>query len=77
MTLFGENSILWTEELNGKLFARLFFNLFFTFLRHIYGLQICDKNKICVDISDAFSATQRFNIREEVLRWINEVGIMN
>lgn len=39
--------------------------------------QICDKNQICVDTSDAFSSTQIFGTREEMIRWIIEVGIRN
>ncbi|KAI5427030.1 hypothetical protein KIW84_032451 [Lathyrus oleraceus] len=33
--------------------------------------------QICVDTSDAFITTQRFGTREEVIRWIKEVGIGN
>ncbi|CAK8536513.1 unnamed protein product [Lathyrus sativus] len=40
-------------------------------------LQICDKDQIWVDTSDVFSTTQKFNTREEVIRWIKEIGIRN
>lgn len=40
-------------------------------------LQICNKNQICVDTSDAFSTTQRFDTRNEIIRWIKEVEIRN
>ena len=33
--------------------------------------------QICVDTSGAFLTTQRFGTREEVIRWIKEVGIHN
>ncbi|KAI5419548.1 hypothetical protein KIW84_043637 [Lathyrus oleraceus] len=33
--------------------------------------------QICVDTSDAFITTERFGTREEVIRWIKEVGIDN
>ncbi|KAI5387086.1 hypothetical protein KIW84_073298 [Lathyrus oleraceus] len=33
--------------------------------------------KICVDTTDAFMTTERFGTREEVIRWIKEVGIDN
>ncbi|KAI5404175.1 hypothetical protein KIW84_051352 [Lathyrus oleraceus] len=33
--------------------------------------------KICVDTIDAFMTTERFGTREEVIRWIKEVGIDN
>ncbi|KAI5439944.1 hypothetical protein KIW84_025343 [Lathyrus oleraceus] len=33
--------------------------------------------KICVDTTDAFMTTKRFGTREEVIRWIREVGIDN
>ncbi|KAI5392686.1 hypothetical protein KIW84_060021 [Lathyrus oleraceus] len=33
--------------------------------------------KICVDTTDAFMTTERFGTREEVIRWIKEVGIEN
>lgn len=32
---------------------------------------------MCVDTSGVFSTTQRFGIREEVIRWIKEVEIHN
>ncbi|KAI5396169.1 hypothetical protein KIW84_062388 [Lathyrus oleraceus] len=34
-------------------------------------------SKICVDTTDAFMTTERFGTREEVIRWIKEVGIDN
>jgi hypothetical protein len=33
--------------------------------------------QICLDTSDVFLTTQRFGTREEVIRWIKEVGIDN
>ncbi|KAI5400764.1 hypothetical protein KIW84_065573 [Lathyrus oleraceus] len=33
--------------------------------------------QICVDTTDAFITTERFGTREEVIRWIKEVGIDN
>ncbi|KAI5394252.1 hypothetical protein KIW84_061086 [Lathyrus oleraceus] len=33
--------------------------------------------QVCVDTTDAFITTERFGIREEVIRWIKEVGIDN
>ncbi|KAI5402696.1 hypothetical protein KIW84_050336 [Lathyrus oleraceus] len=33
--------------------------------------------QICVDTTDAFTATERFGTREEVIRWIKEVRINN
>ena len=33
--------------------------------------------QICVDTTDAFMTTERFGTREEVIRWIKEVGIDN
>lgn len=40
-------------------------------------IQICDKNQIRVDTYDAFVTTQRFDMREDVIRWIKEVGTRN
>ncbi|XP_058742460.1 uncharacterized protein LOC131614947 [Vicia villosa] len=40
-------------------------------------LQICQKNEITVDTTDAFSTSQRFVTREEVIRWVKETGINN
>ena len=33
--------------------------------------------QICVDTTDVFMTTERFGTREEVIRWIKEVGINN
>jgi hypothetical protein len=40
-------------------------------------MEIWIKNQICADTSDAFTTAQRFDTREEVIRWIKEVGIRN
>ncbi|XP_058732665.1 protein FAR1-RELATED SEQUENCE 5-like [Vicia villosa] len=40
-------------------------------------LQICQKNETTVDTADAFTTSQRFVTREEVIRWVKETIINN
>ncbi|XP_050892081.1 uncharacterized protein LOC127097623 [Lathyrus oleraceus] len=40
-------------------------------------LMICDKNQTCVDTTEIFSVAEKFDTREEMTRWIREVGIRN
>lgn len=41
------------------------------------SLMICDKYHTCVDTTEIFSTTKKFDTREEATRWIREVGIRN
>lgn len=38
---------------------------------------ICDKNKIYVDTTYVLSTTHKFDTREEVIKWIKEIGIQH
>ncbi|XP_058726758.1 protein FAR1-RELATED SEQUENCE 5-like [Vicia villosa] len=40
-------------------------------------LQICRKNDTAIDTTDAFTTSERFVTREEVIRWVKETGINN
>lgn len=59
--------------------SELFYEVFrFALLITIFycaGMKIL--HQICVDIFGAFSTTQRFGTRKEVIRWIKEVRIHN
>ncbi|KEH34914.1 hypothetical protein MTR_3g074290 [Medicago truncatula] len=39
--------------------------------------QLCDKDQPYIDITAAFTTTQRFDTREVVVSWAREIGIRN
>ena len=54
----------------------MFLNFFKFFLTGVIP-QICNKNQTCVDTTDLFTSAERFVTREEVIRWVKEIGIRN